>query len=140
MTGFDLVLLAKLHENGYVPVLACIGCDSNDGSIFNINADVVATQLAVALPADKLLAVTGAPGVLADPDDVSTRLARLDQADARRAIADGRIRGGMIPKIEEAFAALGRGVREVHILGRLGAGDLLRAVETPGSVGTVLIP
>jgi len=140
VVDFDLALLARLAEAGYVPVLACIGCDSNDGSIFNINADVVATQLAIALPADKLVAVTGAPGVLADPDDPSTRIHRLDEADARRAIADGRVRGGMIPKLEEAFGALARGVGEVHILGGLGTGDLVRAVMQPGSVGTVLVP
>jgi len=136
--GFDLGLLEQLAQSGYVPVLACVGCDPQGGALYNINADVVSAQLAVALPADQLLLVTGVPGVLADPADPATRMASLRAAEARQAIAEGRIRGGMIPKLEEAFAALERGVREIHILGRLGPGDLARAVDAPGSVGTVL--
>jgi acetylglutamate kinase len=138
--GFDTSLLLSLSGAGYVPVLACLGCDPQTGAVFNINADVVSTQLAAALPADKLLLVTGTPGVLSDAGDARTRIPRLARAEAERAIADGRIKGGMIPKVEEAFAAIDRGVPEIHILGQLGPGDLLRAVRDPGSVGTVLVP
>ena len=46
----------------------------------------------------------------------------------------------MIPKLEESFAALAEGVRRIHIVGRVAAGDLAREIEAPGSVGTVLVP
>ena len=54
------------------------------------------------------------------------------------AIAEGRIHGGMIPKLTEGFAALDQGVRSVLIVGKLRAGDLARAVKSPGAVGTLL--
>jgi acetylglutamate kinase len=61
-------------------------------------------------------------------------------AEGREAIAQGSIKGGMIPKLEESFASLEHGVRAVHVVGRLGPGDLVREVAEPGSVGTVLLP
>jgi acetylglutamate kinase len=137
--GFDLALLELLYRGGYVPVLACVGCNPQTGERYNINADVVASRLAAALPDAQLLLVTGAPGVLADAKDPESRFPRLTRAEGERAIAEGRISGGMLPKLEEAFAALRMGVAAVHVVGRLGAGDLARAVESPGSIGTVLI-
>jgi acetylglutamate kinase len=138
--GFDLPLLRLLMDTGYVPVLSSLGCAPQDGAVFNINADVVAAALAGALRAARLVLVTGAPGVLADPADPSTRMPRLSRAEARDAIAAGRIHGGMIPKLEEAFAAMDQGVPEVLIVGRLSAGDLVRALGRAGEVGTLLVP
>jgi len=134
--GFDTDLLWQIAQTGRVPVLACLGAD-DAGSIFNINADVVASRLATVLGARRLVLVTGAPGVLSDPDDPSSRLPRLTATEARAAIASGTVRGGMIPKIEESLAVLGK-VAEVLVVGRLGPGDLARAVREPGSVGTLL--
>jgi acetylglutamate kinase len=138
VVGFDTKLLELLGGGGYVPVLACLGC-GEDGALYNINADVVSSQLAVAIGAARLLLVTGAPGVLRDVKDPGSRLPRLTREEARRAIADGTIQGGMIPKLEEAFGALESGVPEIQILGKLGPGDLVRAATQPGSVGTVLV-
>lgn len=137
--GFNLPLIEGLLGAGYVPVIASLGADAS-GSVYNINADIVACRLAAELRAAHLLLVTGAPGVLRDPSDPSTRRPLLSGAEARRAIAEAQIRGGMIPKIEEALGALAAGVGAVHIVGRLAPGDLLRAVEQPGAVGTVLVP
>ena len=139
VVGFDRELLDALGAAGYVPVLACLGCDPETGALYNINADVVAAQLGAAVGADVLVLVTGAPGVLADPERPESRIPRLTEAEGRQAIAEGRIRGGMIPKLEEAFAALALGVRQILVVGRLAPGDLLRALEAPGSVGTVLL-
>ena len=62
------------------------------------------------------------------------------QDEGRALIASGAVTKGMIPKLEESFAALAEGVRRIHILGRLRPGDLEREVASPGSVGTVLVP
>jgi acetylglutamate kinase len=132
---FDLALLARVLDGGYVPVVACLGHGS-DGAIYNINADIVANQLAGALRADALVLVTGAPGVLRDIQDPASRIPRLTVADGKRAIADGTVSGGMIPKLEESFAALEAGARAIYIVSR----DVARAVGEPGSVGTVLVP
>lgn len=138
VTGYNLPLLELLWAHGYTPVLACLGAD-DAGGVYNINADIVGNQLAGALRADHMLLVTGAPGVLRDVNDPASRLPMLTVAHARRAIADGTVTGGMIPKIEEAIAVLAEGVRAIHIVGRLAPGDLARAVREPGSVGTTLV-
>jgi acetylglutamate kinase len=135
VVDFDRALLDVLLDAGFVPVVACLGHDA-EGAVFNINADIVANQLAGALGADALMLVTGAPGVLRDVNDPQSRIARLTVAEGRRAIADGVVSGGMIPKLEESFAALALGARAIYILDR----DLARALADPGSVGTVLLP
>lgn len=137
VTGFNLPLLETLWSAGYLPVIACLGADG-EGGVYNINADMVGNQLAAALKATRLLLVTSAPGVLRDINDPSSRLARLTVAEAHAAIKDGIVTGGMIPKLEEAIAVVNEGVGAIHILGKLGAGDLVRAVREPGSVGTEL--
>ena len=139
VVGFNLELLETLWAGKYVPVIACLGADEH-GGVYNINADMVGNQLAAALKADRLFLVTSTPGVLRDVKDPSSRLAKLSRAEAKAAIADGTVSGGMIPKLEEAMAVIDQGVGAIHILGKLGAGDLVRAVREPGSVGTTLVP
>jgi acetylglutamate kinase len=136
--GFNLGLIELLWSADNVPVLACIGADA-EGNVFNINADIVANQLAAATNADHLFLVTSVPGVLRDVKDPSTRIPTLTAEAARLAISEGTIAGGMIPKVEEALAVLDGGVGAIHILGKLSAGDLVRAVDEPGSVGTSLL-
>ncbi len=139
VTGVNEELLSLLLAAGYLPVLACLGASAT-GETFNINADVVANRVAVALDARALVLITDVPAVLRDVKDPSSRIPRLTRAESKAAIADGTISKGMIPKIEESFKAIDEGVRAVHIMGRLSEGDLAREVESPGSVGTVLVP
>jgi acetylglutamate kinase len=134
-TAFDLPLLETLLGAGYLPVVASLGHDEA-GNVYNINADIVANQLAGELQADALVLVTGAPGVLRDVKDPATRIPRLTVDEGRRAIADGTVTGGMIPKLEESFAALALGARAIFIV----AGEVARAVHHPGAVGSVLLP
>jgi acetylglutamate kinase len=137
--GFNLPLLGDLWERGYLPVLACLGM-SRDGQPLNINGDTVASQLAGALRADALVLVTSTPGVLRDLADPRSRIARMSRAEFERAVSEGSITGGMIPKLEESFAVLAGGARSVVVVGRLAEGQLYRAVTEPGSAGTVLVP
>jgi acetylglutamate kinase len=138
VVGVNAELIALLTKNGYVPVLACLGADER-GGIYNINADAVANQVAIRLDAQGLVLVTDVPGVLSDVSDPTSRIGRLTVAEGTKAIDDGIITKGMIPKVEESFAALAQGVKAVHIVGKLSRGDLARAVRDPGSVGTVLV-
>jgi len=138
--GVNTDLLDLLTGAGYVPVIACLAADEN-AVVLNINADVIANQAAQALGADHLALVTGAPGVLRDAADESTRIPRMTVAEARAAIEDGTVTGGMIPKLDEAMRILQSGsVGSVHVVGRIRAGDLLREFDEPGSVGTALLP
>lgn len=131
--GFLDVFLSR----GLTPVLACIGADAR-GRPLNVNGDALATAVAGALSAERLVFLTGAPGVLRDPNDSTSRVPRMSRSAARETLDTGALRGGMIAKMEEALAALEMGVARVHILGRLGPGDLERAIEVPGSLGTTL--
>lgn len=136
--GVNDALIALLVNDGFVPVLACLGADEK-GGVYNINADAVANQVAIRLDARALVLVTDVPGVMRDINDPSSRISRLTLADGKRAIDEGVVTKGMIPKLEESFAAIAQGVRAVHIVGRLSRGDLTRAVTSPGEVGTVLV-
>jgi acetylglutamate kinase len=138
VTGVNDSLIGLLAENGYVPVIACLGAD-DAGNVYNINADIVANQLAIKLDARALLLVTDVPGVMRDIKDPASRMKRITISDGKKAIEEGVVTKGMIPKLEESFAALKEGVHAVHIVGRLKRGDLSREVAEPGSVGTVLV-
>ncbi|MFO0669407.1 MAG: acetylglutamate kinase [Polyangiaceae bacterium] len=138
VTGVNDHLVALLTSAGYLPVVACLGADAS-GHVYNINADTVANRLAVALDARALVLITDVPGVLRDVHDPSSRIPRLTQSEAKAAIESGVITKGMIPKIEESFAAIAEGVRAVHIVGKIARGDLAREARDPGSVGTVLL-
>jgi acetylglutamate kinase len=139
VVGVNQELVQLLVGAGYVPVVACLGADE-EGHVFNINADIVANKLAVLLDARALVLVSDVPGVLRDVNDPTSRIPRMTAADGKKAIADGVVTKGMIPKIEESFEAIGQGVRAVHVVGRLERGQLAREVAEPGSVGTVLVP
>jgi acetylglutamate kinase len=115
-----------------VPVIAPIGLGT-DGHTYNINADTAAGAIAAALHARKLVLLTDVPGVL---DAEGRLISELPAGRARALIADGTIKGGMIPKLETALAALEGGVGAVHILdGRL-THVLLLETFTEAGVGT----
>ena len=135
----DPGLLSTLCAAGYLPVTNSLGADKA-GQVYNINADIAATRIAAALQAHLVLTTGGVSGVLRDKDRPETRLATLTPEAARKAIADGVIQGGMIPKIEESLVVLGLGVKSILIIGKLTAGDLRQALKEPGSQGTVILP
>lgn len=139
VTGVNRDLLSLLLGAGHTPVLACLGAGA-DGQVFNINADIVATRVSVALEAKSLVLVSDVRGVLRDVADPTSRIERLTVAEGRSLIESGAVKEGMIPKLEESFSAIKAGAKQVHIVGKLGAGDLFREVDAPGSVGTVLVP
>lgn len=138
VVGVNAELLTMLTAAGFIPVLACLGAD-DAGGVYNINADAVANQVAIRLDARALVLVTDVPAVLRDVNDPSSRIERLTVAEGKKAIEEGIVTKGMIPKLEESFAAIAQGVRAVHVVGKLKKGDLERAVQKPGSVGTILV-
>jgi acetylglutamate kinase len=116
---------------GYIPVIApgglrLAGGDSDPVTLLNINGDVVASEIAGALKADRLIFLTDVPGVR---DGEGKFLARLSAAEARKMIASGVIAGGMIPKVEACLNALSR-VPSTQIIDGRSAGALLSAIES----------
>jgi acetylglutamate kinase len=138
IVGVNTAALEKLAIAGLVPVLGSLGADA-DGNAFNINADTVATQVAKALGARKLLLVSNVPGVLADKNDPTTRIPRLTPALAKEKIQSGAIVGGMIPKVEESLEILNEGIGAVHIVGLEPESAILDEAASPGSRGTVFV-
>ena len=135
VTGVNTELFERLSGAGVVPVLGSLSGDA-EGNVFNINADTVATRVAAKLKAAKLFLVSNVPGVLANKDDLATRLPTLTSAEAKEKIASGVIQGGMIPKVEESLAMLEEGIEAIHIVGIAPAHALLGEAEQAGSFGT----
>jgi acetylglutamate kinase len=138
VVGFNEELIELLLGGGYTPVIGCLAADER-GQVLNVNADIVANQAAAAFRAEHVVLVTSTAGVLKDVNDPASRLRRLTVAEARAAIADGTVTGGMIPKLEESLAVLDSGVGAVHIVGKVGRGDVLREIDEPGAIGTALV-
>jgi len=134
----DGSLLLLLMENGYVPVLASLGADS-EGEILNINADTVASVIAQDLRAGKLISLTAVPGVLKDKDDPTTMIPLLTTAQARALLEGGTVGGGMRPKIKAVVEAVEGGVRRGHILSGLTHGSILLELFTREGSGTLIV-
>lgn len=130
-------LLRKLLDEGYVPVLASLGAD-NKGNIFNINADTVAARVAADLGANKLILLTTAPGLLADPEDASTLVSHISAAKCEKMLGTGAIRGGMIPKLTTLVEAVRGGVPRAHILDGTASHALLVELFTKDGTGTMV--
>ena len=135
VTHVDRTVIDRLIDD-FIPIIAPVAT-ADDGGALNVNADVFAGRLAQALGAEKLVMLTDIAGVL---DAHKQLITTLTPRAARELVAAGVIAGGMIPKVENAVAALAAGVRKVHIIdGRL-EHALLLEIFTKEGVGTQLVP
>lgn len=134
VTSIDRTVIDRLLAD-FIPVIAPIATDDGGGPL-NVNADVFAARLAQALDAEKLVMLTDTPGVL---DASGALIPTLTARTAEELIARGVITGGMIPKVDNALAALAAGVHKVHVIdGRL-EHALLLEIFTRDGVGTQMI-
>jgi acetylglutamate kinase len=130
----DPAPITAVAASGFVPVIAPIGVDDR-GVTHNVNADEAAGAIAAALRAEKLILLTDVAGVL----DAEGRLVpALSAEEARKRMAEGTIRGGMIPKVECCIAALEAGVASAHIVDGRIEHALLLEIFTDGGVGTLI--
>lgn len=134
----DTRIIHTLLDARFVPVVASLAGDQ-EGRIYNVNADTVAESLAVALKAQKLIFLTGAPGVLRDRNDPSTLVAFADPEELTQLMASGAIHGGMLPKVEACIRAATNGVERTHIIGGKGTDALLLEVFTGSGCGTMIV-
>jgi len=128
-------LIRLLEDAGFIPVIAPVGVGAN-GETYNINADLVAGQVAAALGAGKLIHLTDVQGIRdRDGHLVST----LSRTDAERLMSEGVIDGGMLPKVESALRALEGGTAKAHIIdGRVPHAILLELFTREG-IGTEIV-
>jgi acetylglutamate kinase len=130
-------LLENLLDAGYLPVISSLGTD-DDGHIFNINADTIATEIAVSLGAEKLIVLTDVNGIYLKEGDESTKLSSLSTDDARTMIRSGAANGGMVPKLENLISLLNRGVATAHVLGGRTRNAVLSEIFTDEGTGTMV--
>ncbi|MCQ2146504.1 MAG: acetylglutamate kinase [Bacteroidales bacterium] len=128
----DSSVIAKLIADGVVPVLAPLTHDGK-GNMLNTNADTIAAEAAKALSSHFEVTLTYCfekKGVLLNPDDDDSVISEITKEDFRKYVEDGTVAGGMIPKLENAFDAISKGVSKVVIT---------KATELGNNSGTVIL-
>ena len=132
--SIDVSIVKMLDDDDFIPVIAPIGV-GEDGQSYNINADLVAGHMAIALQAEKLILLTNTSGVL---DKQGNLLTGISAAQVQSLIDDGTIEGGMLPKVECALDAVRSGVKTAQIIdGRVQHAVLLELLTDEG-VGTLI--
>ena len=125
-----------LLDRGYIPVVSSVGYDE-DGNVYNINADTVASSLAAELKAGSLISMTDITGILRDKNDDSSLIPVITVDEAPALIESGVINGGMIPKVNCCIDAIKGGVKRVFIIdGRVPHSILIEVLSDEG-IGTM---
>lgn len=128
-------ILLSLEKNGFIPVISPIGFGM-EGETYNINADFVASAIASALNAEKLLLLTDVPGIKNKYGDV---ISSVNKKELKGLIANGIITGGMLPKVQSCTSALDSGVKKTHIIDGRIPHCLLLEIFTKEGIGTEII-
>ncbi len=136
--GVDPRVLTTLMEARFLPVVASLAGDG-DGNVYNVNADSVAEAIAIALRAQKLIYLTGVPGVLRDPKDPASLVTFADPDDLTELMQSGALSGGMRPKVEACLRAATGGVERTHIIDGRAPDALLLEVFTGAGMGTMIV-
>ncbi len=131
-------IIDTVIAEGYIPAVAPIGI-GGDGETYNINADQVAGELALALKADKLVLLTDVEGILSDRSDPGSLISALKVGRVPELIEQGVIAGGMIPKVNCCVQALAGGVKKTHIIDGRIPHSILLEIFTDTGIGTMVI-
>ncbi len=143
--GVDLGLVGKIEvinprlihlllDNGCVPIISPIGV-GEDGQTYNINADSVASRIASALKAEKIVFMTDVDGVMHE----GKLLSRLNATQTRSLITQGIIQGGMVPKIEAALHCLEHDVRSIQMINGKEAHAIISELFTEQGIGSMIV-
>lgn len=134
----NIELINTLLTAGYIPIIAPIGVGIN-GESYNINADSVAGEIAGALQAEKLLLLTDTKGIYSDFGDEETFIPTLSFENAQELMNEGKIDGGMIPKVKACVTALAAGAKKTHIVDGRQPHTILLEIFTDSGVGTEVV-
>ena len=127
-----------LLEGGYIPVISTVGYDA-DGNVYNINADTAAARIAGMLKAQSFINMTDTAGLLADEHDENTLISRIFVSEAQRLIKQGKLSGGMIPKVNCCVEAIRRGVKKVFIIDGRVPHSIIIETLTDAGMGTMFV-
>ena len=135
VTQVNCELIETVLDDGYVPVVASVGCGP-DG-FYNVNADVAASKIAQALGADTLVYLTNEDGLYAEYGDEDSLISLLTRSETHEILEGGTLTEGMIPKIASVAEALDAGVGDVRIINGTFPHSLLIEIFTDAGVGTM---
>ncbi len=139
ITGIDVAAFARAIQAGQVPIVASLALGER-GEVLNVNADIAAGHVAVALKAEKVVFLTDTPGIMTEPKDPKSFAGTLTESHIDDLVRRGVIDGGMLPKVEACVTALRAGVRKTHIIDGRIKHSLLLEIFTDQGIGTQIIP
>jgi acetylglutamate kinase len=134
----DPRLLTTLLDAGYLPVVSPLAADE-EGKVFNVNADAIASAIAIELAAEKLILLSDVPGVLGTAGNPDSLISRLTAAEARRLARSSSVTGGMVAKLQEISRVAEMGVRAVHIVNGNQRNALLSEIFGDRGSGTMVV-
>jgi len=134
----DTKLIVELLDKNYMPVISSLAAD-DEGRVFNINADTIATEIAIRLHAEKLILMSDVDGVYLKQGDASSKLSRVTPTSAKKLIADGTATAGMIPKLQSLSKLVQSGVHAAHIISGTERNALLSEIFTDEGTGTMFV-
>jgi acetylglutamate kinase len=135
VTHIDPQIISSLEKEGFIPVISPIGIGQK-GETLNINADNVASSIASAIKAEKLIIITDVPGII---DKNGNIIPSITKAKIEDLINDGTIKEGMLPKVQACIKALNSGVSKIHIINGNIPHCLLLEIFTKEGVGTEIL-
>ena len=133
----DAEALNHFLQDGFVPVIATVAPGEDDLPL-NLNADHAAGAIAAALQARKLIVLTDVPGILAKREDEGSLISLLSAQEAEMLLDQGRVEGGMMPKVRACLQALSGNVEKAHIIDGRIPHALLMEVFTDSGIGTMI--
>ena len=134
----DTRLINLLLEHDFMPVISSLGAD-DEGKIYNINADSIASQIAIKLAAEKLILLSDVNGIYLDAKDPESKIDQLTVFEAKKMISNGKATGGMIPKLENLITLVESGVGSAHVIGGNSRNGILAEVFTNEGTGTMIV-
>lgn len=138
IVAVDPTLLLNLVENNFIPVVSSLGADP-EGTILNINADTIASEIAIAMQAAKLVVMTSVEGVRRDGTVEGGIFSVLHGREIDRLVSEGIVTKGMRPKLAACRRAVESGVGEAHIINGLAPHSLLEEIFTDEGAGTMIL-
>lgn len=135
VTRIDPCIIDTLAKKGFIPIIAPVGT-GEQGETFNINADLVAAKIAIALSAERLILLTDVDGVL---DRSGNLISSISSSEIDSMIQNHIVTGGMIPKIEYSMESVKNGVKKAHIINGTRRHSLLLELFTDKGIGTELM-
>ena len=136
--GCQVLQVIKAVQEEVVPVISPLGEDDAHQA-YNINADVAAAEMAIALEASKIIYLSDVNGILRDPKDPSSRIPSLNPDGVAALKADGTVSGGMLPKVDSCLKALDHGIEKVHLIDGRIPHALLLELFTDKGIGTEIV-